>query len=125
MISDIAPSSYEEYSILYPSQKNKCAMCGKDTIGKDRFDNYNKENEQKQQQENNSSLSSSTIIAVEQINGLYYTFDKASCALMFKKFTDIDGAIYLYSWLEAHSGFTHIPVVMPSSNSSSSISITK
>jgi hypothetical protein len=30
----------------------------------------------------------------------------------------------LYSWLEAHSGFTHIPVVMPSSNSSSSSSTT-
>jgi len=30
----------------------------------------------------------------------------------------------LYAWLEAHSGFTHVPVVMPSSNSSSSISTT-
>jgi hypothetical protein len=30
----------------------------------------------------------------------------------------------LYSWLEAHSGFTHIPVVIPSSNSSSSNSTT-
>src|SRR5215212_12138996 len=28
----------------------------------------------------------------------------------------------LYAWLEAHSGFTRIPVVMPSSNSSSSSS---
>jgi uncharacterized protein len=31
----------------------------------------------------------------------------------------------LYSWLESHSGFTHIPVVTPSSNSSSSSSTTK
>jgi uncharacterized protein len=31
----------------------------------------------------------------------------------------------LYAWLEAHSGFTRIPVVMPSSNSSSSSSTTK
>ncbi len=27
-------------------------MCGKDTVGRGRLDNYNKENEQKQQQEN-------------------------------------------------------------------------
>jgi uncharacterized protein len=31
----------------------------------------------------------------------------------------------LYSWLESHSGFTHIPIVKPSSNSSSSSSNTK
>jgi pimeloyl-ACP methyl ester carboxylesterase len=31
----------------------------------------------------------------------------------------------LYSWLEAHSGFTHTPTFMPSSNSSSSSSTTK
>ena len=31
----------------------------------------------------------------------------------------------LYSWLESHSGFTDAPVVMPSSNSSSSSSATK
>jgi uncharacterized protein len=31
----------------------------------------------------------------------------------------------LYAWLEAHSGFTRIPVVMPSSNSSSFNSTTK
>jgi hypothetical protein len=37
------------------TQKNKCAMCGKDTISKDRLDNYNEENEQKQQQENKPS----------------------------------------------------------------------
>jgi hypothetical protein len=73
------------------TQKNKCAMCGKDATGRGGLDN-DKENEQKQQQENNSSLSSSTIITVEQINGLYYTFDKASCALMFKKFMDIYGS---------------------------------
>jgi uncharacterized protein len=30
----------------------------------------------------------------------------------------------LYSWLESHSGFTRIPVVMPSSNPSSSSSTT-
>jgi hypothetical protein len=78
------------------TQKNKCAMCGKDTIGKDRLDNYNKENEQKQRQENNSSLSSSTVITAEQINGLYYTFDTASCALMFKKFMDIYGSSFAY-----------------------------
>jgi hypothetical protein len=80
MISDISPSSYAECSIMYHScrsyirhhmiitQENKCAMCGKDTVGRCRLDNYNKENEHKRQQENNSSLS--TIIAVEQINGL-------------------------------------------------------
>jgi hypothetical protein len=108
MISDISPSSYAEHSIIYPScrsyirhhmviaQENKCAMCGKDTVGRGRLDNYNKENEQKQQQENNSSLSSSTVIAVEQINGLYYTFDKTSCALMFKKFMDIYGSNFTY-----------------------------
>jgi hypothetical protein len=64
MISDISPSSYVEHSIIYPScrsyirhhmviaQENKCAMCGKDTVGRGRLDNYNKENERKQQQEN-------------------------------------------------------------------------
>jgi len=31
----------------------------------------------------------------------------------------------LYAWLESHSGFTRIPVVMPSSNSSSSSATTK
>jgi uncharacterized protein len=31
----------------------------------------------------------------------------------------------LYAWLESHSGFTHIPLVMPSSNSSSSSSTAK
>jgi hypothetical protein len=70
------------------TQKNKCTMCGKDIIG------YNKENEQKQRQENNnSSLSSSTVvIAAEQINGSYYTFDTASCALMFEKFNAVYGS---------------------------------
>jgi hypothetical protein len=76
------------------TQKNKCTMCGKDIIGKDRLDIYNKENEQKQRQENNnSSLSSSTVvIAAEQINGSYYTFDTASCALMFEKFNAVYGS---------------------------------
>jgi hypothetical protein len=57
MISDMAPSSNEEYSILDPScrsyirhhmiitQKNECAMCEKDATDRG-FDNYNKENEQ-------------------------------------------------------------------------------
>ena len=79
MISDMAPSSYVEYSILYPScrsyirhhmtitQKNNAA-------GRGGLDNCNKENEQKQQQENNSSLSSSTIIVDKQVNGLCYIF---------------------------------------------------
>jgi hypothetical protein len=31
----------------------------------------------------------------------------------------------LYAWLEAHSGFTRIPDIMSSSNSSSSTSTTK
>jgi hypothetical protein len=60
------------------TQKNKCAMCGKDTIGKDRLDNYNKENEQKQQQENKPSSIITTMITVEQIDETYY-FDTEDC----------------------------------------------
>ena len=58
-------------------------MCGKDTIGKDRLDNYNKENEQKQQQENKPSSIITTMITVEQINDTYY-FDTEDCAMMSK-----------------------------------------
>ena len=68
-------------------------MCGKNATSRRELDNYNKEIEQKQQQENNnSSLSSSTVTAAEHINGSYHTFDKTSCALMFKKFMDIYGS---------------------------------
>jgi hypothetical protein len=66
-------------------------MCNawKNAIGRGKHDNDNKENgnKQGQQQENNSSLS--IVIAAEQISGLHYNFDTASCALMFKKFIDI------------------------------------
>jgi Holliday junction resolvasome RuvABC DNA-binding subunit len=75
------------------TQKNKCAMCGKDTIGKDRLDNYNKENEQKQQQENKPSSIITTMITVEQINDTYY-FDTEDCAMMFKKFMDVYGSSF-------------------------------
>jgi hypothetical protein len=67
------------------TQKNKCTMCRKDTIGKDRLDNYNKEDEQKQEQENKPSSIITTMITVEQIDDTYY-FDTEDCATIFKKF---------------------------------------
>jgi hypothetical protein len=72
------------------AHENKCAMCGKDTIVKDEPDKK-KEKEQKQEQENNTT---STII-VEQINGTCYTFDTATCALMFKKFNAVYGSNFV------------------------------
>ena len=62
------------------AHENKCAMCGKETIISVEHDN---KNEKPQQQQENDSISSDII--VEQIDGSYYTFDTADCALMFKK----------------------------------------
>jgi hypothetical protein len=74
------------------AQENKCAMCGKDAIGRGKHDNDDKENgnKQGQQQENNSSLSTVS-------SGLHYNFDTASCALMFKKLIDIYGSNFACS----------------------------
>ncbi len=33
-----------------------------------------------------------TALAIEQIDGTYYTFDTANCALMFKKFKAVYGS---------------------------------
>jgi hypothetical protein len=68
------------------SHENKCAMCGKYVIVSGGLD---KENEKAVQLENNSAL---PTVVVEQIDGSQYTFDNASCALMFKKFNDVYGS---------------------------------
>jgi hypothetical protein len=70
------------------AHENKCAMCGKDAIIRDMTDN---KNEKEHKQQNNSS--SSTMI-VEQIDGSYYTFDTANCAMMFKKFNAVYGSSF-------------------------------
>ncbi|MFL6321434.1 MAG: hypothetical protein ACJ72Q_13280 [Nitrososphaeraceae archaeon] len=67
--------------------ENKCAMCGKDAIIKD---GHEKKKEKEQQQQQNNSFSSTMI--VEQINGTYYTFDTADCALIFKRFKAVYGS---------------------------------
>ena len=64
---------------------NKCAMCGKYVLVSDGLD---KDNERDRQLENTSPLST---VVVEQIDGSQYTFDNASCALMFKKFNAVYG----------------------------------
>jgi hypothetical protein len=61
--------------------ENKCAMCGKDAIASER--------EKGGAATGNDSISSAIV---EQINGTYYTFDTANCALMFKKFNAIYGS---------------------------------
>ena len=67
------------------TQENKCAMCGKHAIVRDEHDNKN--GREQQEQGNNSS----TMI-VEQIDGTYYTFDTANCALTFKKLREVYGS---------------------------------
>ena len=67
------------------AHENKCAMCGKYVLVSDGLD---KDNERDRQLENTSSLST---VVVEQIDGSQYTFDNASCALMFKKFNAVYG----------------------------------
>jgi hypothetical protein len=68
------------------AHENKCAMCGKYVFVSG---GYDKENEKDDLQENNSAL---PTVVVEQIEGTHYTFDNASCALMFKKFNDVYGS---------------------------------
>jgi hypothetical protein len=70
---------------MISAHENKCAMCGRYVFASDGID---KKNEKDLQLENNSSL---PTMVVEQINGLEYTFDNASCALMFKKFNAVYG----------------------------------
>jgi hypothetical protein len=59
-----------------------CAMCGKTATISDGHDNNKNEKERQQVQE--------TI--VEQIDGTYYTFDTADCAMMFKRFSSVYGS---------------------------------
>ena len=67
------------------THENKCAMCGKYVLVSDGLD---KDNKRDRQLENTSPLST---VVVEQIDGSQYTFDNASCALMFKKFNAVYG----------------------------------
>jgi hypothetical protein len=71
---------------MISANENKCAMCGKYVFVSDGID---KENEKDQQLQNTSSL---PTMVVEQIDGSQYTFDNASCALMFKKFNAVYGS---------------------------------
>jgi hypothetical protein len=71
---------------MISAHNNRCAMCGKHVFVSDRLDNEN----QKDQHLENNPVSPDTI--VEQIDGLYYTFDSANCALMFKKFNSVYGS---------------------------------
>ena len=64
----------------------ECAMCGKYVFVSD---GYDKENDKDEQLENTSAL---PTLVVEQIDGLQYTFDNESCALMFKKFNAVYGS---------------------------------
>jgi hypothetical protein len=68
------------------THENKCAMCGKETVASYGHDR-NKSDKEQQQQE----VEASTIIT-EQIDGTYYTFDTASCALMFKRLSAVYGS---------------------------------
>lgn len=72
------------------ADENKCAMCGKYVFANDGID---KKNEKDVQLENNSAL---PTVVVEQINGSEYTFDNASCALMFKKFNAVYGSNFAH-----------------------------
>jgi hypothetical protein len=67
--------------------ENRCAMCGKETIVRDDHDSNKNEKEQQQQEKPYTSN-----IVVEQIDGTCYTFDTASCASMFKRFSAIYGS---------------------------------
>ncbi len=64
---------------MISAHENKCAMYGKYVLVGDGLD---KDNKRDRQLENTSPLST---VVVEQIDGSQYTFDNASCALMFKK----------------------------------------
>jgi len=71
---------------MISAHENKCAMCGRYVFVSAGID---KENEKNQQLQNTSSL---PTVVVEQIDGSQYTFDNASCALMFKKFNTVYGS---------------------------------
>jgi hypothetical protein len=62
-------------------------MCNVWKRGYTRGGHDNNNEKERQQQEPDTSN-----IIVEQINGSYYTFDTASCALMFKKFNAVYGS---------------------------------
>ncbi len=71
---------------MISANEYKCAMCGKYVFVSD---GIAKENVKDQQLQNTSSL---PTVVVEQIDGSQYTFDNASCALMFKKFNAVYGS---------------------------------
>lgn len=71
---------------MIPALENKCAMCGKYVFVSEGLD---KENERDRQLEDSAAL---PTVVVEQIDGSQYTFDNASCALMFKKFNAVYGS---------------------------------
>jgi hypothetical protein len=50
---------------------------------------FDRENERDRQLEDSAAL---PTVVVEQIDGSQYTFDNASCALMFKKFNAVYGS---------------------------------
>jgi hypothetical protein len=60
-------------------------MCGNEAIISDEHDID--KNEKKQQQELETSN-----ITIEQIDGTCYIFDTANCAMMFKRFSAVDGS---------------------------------
>ena len=60
-------------------------MCGKDAMVREHHD-------RKKEKEHRLADNPTSATIVEQINGSYYTFDTANCALMFKKFMDIYGS---------------------------------
>jgi hypothetical protein len=64
---------------------DKCAMCGKGVIRVDH--------------ERNEQQIPTTTIIVEQIDGSCYTFDRADCALMFKKFRSVYGRNFVENQL--------------------------
>ena len=72
------------------TQENKCAMCGKHAIVRDEHDNKNGREQQEQ-----GNKSSTSIMIVEQIDGTYYSFDTANCALTFKKFREVYGSSFI------------------------------
>jgi hypothetical protein len=59
-------------------------MCGNEAIISDEHDSDNNEKKQHEVETPN--------IIIEQIDGTYYTFDTADCALMFKKFNAVYGS---------------------------------
>ncbi|MGB7663309.1 MAG: hypothetical protein WBL67_11305 [Nitrososphaeraceae archaeon] len=71
---------------MISTHENICAMCGKYVLVSDGLD---KDNERDRQLEDSAAL---PIVVVEQIDGSQYTFDNASCALMFKKFNAVYGS---------------------------------